>query len=94
MTSNDINDLEKQIEDSVIECYCSCKNISPIAATGLVVGSALTTATVLSPTIRKITVPIAKFAIKQQFRLLAGLGVLSIATYITSSSSNSINEFE
>lgn len=94
MTSNDINELEKQVEDSVVKCYCSLSNISPGVTTGIAMASALTTATILSPKIRKITIPLTKFVAKQQIKLLAGIGVLSVATYITNSSSNTINTMD
>lgn len=83
MTSTNIENLEKSIKGSVDKCCCNCNVSSPLLTTGLVVGSALTTATILSPRIRKVTLPIAKFALKQQMKALVGLGILSIATYIS-----------
>ncbi|RDY24709.1 hypothetical protein CHF27_000480 [Romboutsia maritimum] len=70
--------------------YC-CKNASnikffmsshPIISTGAVTGSILTTASIISPNVRKFTVPLFKSLTKHQLKLFAGLGLLSIANYI------------
>lgn len=81
MTSTNIKDQEKSIQSCVYNCNCNIS--SSILTAGLVVGSALTTATILSPNVRKVTLPMAKFALKQQMKALVGLGILSIATYIS-----------
>lgn len=85
MNPTNTNNFEKQIDNSMEKYYCNCNYISPLIATGLVVGSALTTATIISPKIRKLTLPVAKFAFKQQLKVLTGLGLLAIATSIISS---------
>lgn len=89
MTSSNINNYENLTELSVKKCHYNSNNLSPFVATGLIVGSALTTATVLSPKIRKVTLPLAKFAFKQQIKTLAGLGLLYISTSIASSTDES-----
>ncbi|WP_261291518.1 hypothetical protein [Paraclostridium sordellii] len=38
----------------------------------------------VSPKTRKITVPVAKYAIKQQAKFSLGLGMLAMASYLTS----------
>lgn len=94
MTTDDMKDLEKQVEDSVVKCCCYCRNLSPLATTGIIVGSALTTATILSPRVRKVTIPVAKYVAKQQLRMLAGIGMLSIATYLASAPDDIVEDFE
>lgn len=50
---------------------------------GILIGSAtLAALSVISPSIRKITTSTVKATCKQQMKLLAGIGVLSIANYI------------
>ena len=84
MTSNEYNECN---------CYCcetdsssSIKKIvkdNPAITTGIVIGTALTAATIISPTVRKITVPTCKYLAKQQLKILAGIGLFSIATFIS-----------
>ncbi|MCH1960771.1 MULTISPECIES: hypothetical protein [Romboutsia] len=51
---------------------------------GILIGSAtLAALSVISPSIRKITTSTVKATCKQQMKLLAGIGVLSIANYIS-----------
>lgn len=84
MTSN-------EFESSIKKCSCYCSDLPPLITTGIAIGSVLTTASILNPKVRKITIPILKYTAKQQLRLLAGIGVLSIATYIANSQSETIN---
>ncbi|MGL5641660.1 MAG: hypothetical protein ACRDDM_05285 [Paraclostridium sp.] len=44
----------------------------------------------VSPKTRKITVPVAKYAIKQQAKFTLGIGMLAMATYL-SNNNNHIN---
>ena len=95
MTLNKFNNIN---EDEFCRCCndlpSNLKNFTknnPLVATVLVAGSTLTTASIISPTMRKFTVPTCKFIAKQQLKFLAGIGVLSIATYI-SSQSNGIDD--
>ena len=93
-----LNEFDNINEDELCGYSDNCNNFSndlkkftgnnPMLATGIIAGSALATASIISPTIRKITVPTCKFVVKQQLKLLAGIGVLSIATYIASPSGN------
>ncbi|MEF9990511.1 MAG: hypothetical protein RRZ84_06025 [Romboutsia sp.] len=82
MTSDDFRKLEHKLEDTRNKCYCI--DLSPAITTGIVVGCSITAASIISPRVRKITVPVFKYALKQQMRLLAGIGVLSIATLLAS----------
>ncbi|CEI73505.1 MULTISPECIES: hypothetical protein [Romboutsia] len=51
---------------------------------GILIGSTtLAALSVISPSIRKITTSTVKATCKQQMKLLAGIGVLSIANYIS-----------
>ena len=54
----------------------------PLISTGIILGSALTTASLFSPKIRKITVPLCKSVTKHQLKFFAGLGILSVANHI------------
>jgi len=93
-----LNEFDNINEDEFCSCSDNCNNFSndfkkftgnnPMLATGIIAGSALATASIISPTIRKITVPTCKFVVKQQLKLLAGIGALSIATYLTNQSGN------
>lgn len=72
---------------------CCCKNETsssikkfiknnPGLTAGIVLGSALTAATIINPTVRKFTVPTCKYLAKQQLKMLAGVGLFSIATFL------------
>lgn len=51
---------------------------------GILIGSTtLAALSVISPSVRKITTSTVKATCKQQMKLLAGIGVLSIANYIS-----------
>ncbi|MCR8745063.1 hypothetical protein [Romboutsia lituseburensis] len=93
MTFNEFNNTNEEeiyyFEDDCCNLGDSLKTFAqsnPLLTKGLLVGSTLAAATIISPTVRKITIPTCKFLAKQQFKFLAGIGVLSIATYITSNS--------
>ncbi len=95
MISNEFNNTN---ENTSFNNCSNCDDLSnnmknftksnPTLTTGILVGSALVTANIISPSIRKITIPTCKFVAKQQLKLLAGIGVLSIATYIASHPNN------
>ncbi|MGL4914580.1 MAG: hypothetical protein ACRC3Y_19345 [Romboutsia sp.] len=95
MTLNNFNNInEEEYYYFENEC-CNFSNelksfvkSNPLLTKGLVAGSTLTIATIISPKVRKVTIPTCKFLAKQQLKLLAGIGVLSIATYISSQSTN------
>lgn len=51
---------------------------------GILIGSTtLAALSVISPSVRKITTSTIKATCKQQMKLLAGIGILSIANYIS-----------
>lgn len=51
---------------------------------GILIGSTtLAALSVISPSVRKITTSTVKATCKQQMKLLAGIGILSIANYIS-----------
>ena len=66
-------------------CFKTLKE-NPILSTGAVIGSTLVIASAISPTVRKITVPTCKYLLKQQINLLAGVGILYLANYVTNNS--------
>lgn len=95
MTFNEFNNTNKEelyyFEDDCCNLGDDLKTFTqsnPLLTKGLLVGSTLAAATIISPKVRKVTIPTCKFLAKQQLKLLAGIGVLSIATYITSNSSD------
>lgn len=52
----------------------------------------LTGLSLVSPKTRKVTVPVAKYAVKQQAKFTLGVGMLAMATYLSSKSDfNSYN---
>ena len=57
---------------------------NPGLTSGIIIGGALTTASLINPTIRKVTIPTFKFIAKQQFKILAGVGLFSIASFVSS----------
>lgn len=57
---------------------------NPGLTSGIVIGGALTTASLINPTIRKVTIPTFKFISKQQLKILAGVGLFSIASFLSS----------
>lgn len=83
MTSNEYHEYD----------YCCCESETsssikkfaqnnPGLTAGIVLGSALTAATIISPTVRRVTVPTCKYLAKQQLKILAGVGLFSIATFL------------
>ncbi|WP_195939597.1 hypothetical protein [Romboutsia sp. 1001713B170131_170501_G6] len=51
---------------------------------GILIGSTtLAALSVISPSVRKVTTSTVKATCKQQMKLLAGIGILSIANYIS-----------
>lgn len=103
MTSNEFNTTyfineESTFDDSTYnsECYTNFKNFAknnPALTTGLAAASVVATASIISPKIRKMTAPVCKYALKQQLKLLAGIGILSIANTI-SNQSNLFNDID
>lgn len=98
MTFDEFSNLNSKMEEA-IDKSCSCfKNATsqtndvmnqyPVLSTSLAVGSILTTASIVSPMVRKITIPTCKYLIKQQARLLVGVGIFSLATYISNNSNS------
>lgn len=48
-------------------------------------------ASLLNSKTRKITVPVAKYAIKQQAKFTLGVGMLAMATYLSSKMNNTLS---
>ena len=92
------NNLNAKTEEAIDKCCSCCKNAAsktnnfmnqcPALSTSIAVGSVIATASVISPIVRKVTVPSCKYLAKQQIKLLAGIGVFSIANYIAKNSSS------
>lgn len=52
--------------------------------TGLVLGTTLAATTIINPKIRKVAIPTYKYLAKQQMKILAGVGLFSIVSMISS----------
>lgn len=61
----------------------------PVITATAASATVLTGVSLISPKTRKITVPVAKYAIKQQAKFTLGLGMLAMASYLTNKNSNS-----
>ncbi|CEN21742.1 YtxH domain-containing protein [Paraclostridium sordellii] len=55
----------------------------PVITATALSATVLTGVSLVSPKTRKITVPVAKYAIKQQAKFSLGLGMLAMASYLT-----------
>ncbi|MGL6105282.1 hypothetical protein [Romboutsia sp.] len=86
MTSNEYN--KDYYETSHLSLPKKNIDNNTIVKTGLVAGCAIIAANLVCPTVRKVTVPTCNFFAKQQIKLLAGIGILFTATYITSQDKN------
>lgn len=63
----------------------------PVITATAVSATVLAGASLLNSTTRKITVPVAKYAIKQQAKFTLGVGLFAMATYLTNRMDNNIN---
>ena len=52
--------------------------------TGLVLGTTLVATSIINPKIRKVAIPTYKYLAKQQMKILAGVGLFSIVSMISS----------
>lgn len=52
--------------------------------TGLVLGTTLVATSIINPKIRKVAIPTYKYLGKQQMKILAGVGLFSIVSMISS----------
>ncbi|QJA08988.1 hypothetical protein HF520_08520 [Romboutsia sp. CE17] len=82
------NENKKELDQYCdYNCNCNCKSnfISeyPLLTTLITSGTILSTTALLSQKGRKILIPTFKYIGKQQLKLFAGIGILSIANYIT-----------
>lgn len=63
-----------------------CKN-SPKSkqylTTGLILGTTLAATSIMNPKIRKFAIPTYKYLAKQQVKILAGIGMFSIASLLS-----------
>ena len=76
---------------------CTSKFISnyPLLSTVIASSTILTVAGLINPKSRKIIIPTVKYVGKQQLKLFAGIGILSLATFYTRNiSSNDNNKKE
>lgn len=62
----------------------------PVVTATAVSATVLAGASLVNSKTRKITVPVAKFAIKQQAKFTLGVGMLAMATYLSSKMDNSL----
>lgn len=64
----------------------------PVITATAVSATVLTGLSLVSPKTRKVTVPVAKYAVKQQAKFTLGVGMLAMATYLSGKSDfNSYN---
>ncbi|SCH03824.1 MULTISPECIES: hypothetical protein [unclassified Romboutsia] len=87
------SDQFKNMKDDLSECCCkSCNGTSefvsnyPVLSTLIASGVVLSAATLVSPKARKVLFPAFKYLGKQQLKLFAGIGILSVATYLANDS--------
>ena len=62
----------------------------PVITATAASATVLTGVSLISPKTRKITVPVAKYAIKQQAKFTLGIGMLAMASYLTNKNSNNV----
>ncbi|MBO3445607.1 hypothetical protein [Clostridium sp. CCUG 7971] len=101
MTSDEFNNVylineENNFNSSTSDYYNNFKNFAknnPALTTGLATASVIATASVVSPKVRKVTMPVCKYVVKQQLKLLTGIGLLSVARSI-SNQSNLYNKLD
>lgn len=98
----DLQDNDLKYSEQHYECGCIQSNPleyvksyaleHPIITATAVSATVLTGASLLNSTTRKITVPVAKYAIKQQAKFTLGVGMLAMATYLSNRmNSNTLN---
>lgn len=83
MTSNEYNEYDFYFYEN--ESSPSIKEFAknnPALTTGIAIGSIFTATTLISPKVRKVTIPTCKFLAKQQLKILAGIGLFSIANLL------------
>ena len=86
MTSNELLDMKDDFNKSYKKSSCNCKlnfikdypALSILIASGAIVSAT----TLFNPKARKVLFPAIKYIGKQQLKLFAGIGILSISTYI------------
>jgi hypothetical protein len=96
MASDEFNNIylineETNFNDvsSSTDYYANLKNFAksnPAFSTGIAAASVIATTSVISPKVRKVTVPVCKYVAKQQLKLLTGIGLLSVARSISNQS--------
>ena len=75
---------------------CTSKFISsyPLLSTVVASSTILTIAGLVNPKSRKIIVPTIKYVGKQQLKLFAGIGILSLATFYTKNIGSNDNNYQ
>ncbi|MDU4934595.1 MAG: hypothetical protein E6X43_04610 [Peptostreptococcaceae bacterium] len=98
MTSNELNDMKNDFHRYYSESSCNCASnfikdypaLSALIASGAVISAT----TLFSSKARKVLFPAIKYIGKQQLKLFAGIGILSIATYMVNESVHLDDEFD
>lgn len=89
MTSDQFKDMKDDLSECCYKsCNCTSEFVSnyPILSTLIASGVVLSAATLVSPKARKVLFPAFKYLGKQQLKLFAGIGILSVATYLANES--------
>lgn len=98
MTSNELNDMKNDFNNSYSKSCCKCASNFikdyPALSTLVISGAIISATTLFSSKSRKVLFPAVKYIGKQQLKLFAGIGILSIATYIASDNVDLYDEFD
>ena len=90
MTSNELNDMKNDFNKSYRKSSCNCSSnfIKNFPALSILIasGTIISATTLFNPKARKVLFPAIKYIGKQQLKLFAGIGILSISTYIAKKS--------
>lgn len=98
MTSNEFNGMKNDFDkpDSNSSCKCASDFVKnyPALSTIIASGVIVSTTTLFSSKARKVIFPAVKYVGKQQLKLFAGIGILSIATFLAGKDMDLDEEFE
>ena len=90
---NDSNlNLSQEYCDNLYDSPSKCLSNYPLLTTIVASGTVLTAAGLINPKSRKVLVPAIKYIGKQQLKLFAGIGVLSLATIYSKNVNSSDNK--
>ena len=84
MTSNEYEFYKTK----ACSCYKNLAKSKKYLTSGLILGTTLAATSIINPKIRKVALPTYKYLAKQQVKILAGVGLFSIVSMITSKDQN------